>query len=317
MADRAFRNIVLLAVAVLLPLGPALAITLFPGAVQTALHGSDAFVQTCLAALYGLGQQLPPIGVAVIALFLAAMVAGAARAAALVSRTRALTGSCIAVPIPERLSATAQGLGLGHALVAFEAPVAMAFTAGLVRPRIFVSTATLDLLAPDELEAVLLHERAHLQRADPLRIALARLIASALFFLPLADELRRRFEVAKELDADRAVLEAQRRVAPLAGALERLGTAAPLRSRHVAVGAWSCASARVGQLEGAPPATLLPSQSARAVWITVLVLAGLFALALSQAARANIVPAAAWDLSGAPVSASIHACPLPAEGPLL
>lgn len=316
MADRAFRNIVVLALAALLPLGLALALTLFPGTIQRALHGSDAFVQTCLAALYGLGQRLPPIGLVVLTVFLAAAAAGTARAAALVSRTRALTSSCTAVPLPETLAATVRRFDIGRALVVFEAPVAMAFTAGVVRPRIFISTAALDLLDADELEAVLLHERAHLGRADPLRIALARLIASALFFLPMADELRRRFEVAKELDADQAVMTAQRRVGPLAGALERLGTAAPLPTQHLAIGAWSCASARIGQLEGGTATALLPAVSTRAGWLTALAVAALLTLAFGQALRANIVPAAAWELSGAPMSASVHVCPLPLEGPL-
>lgn len=311
MADREFRNILLLAIAALLPLGLALTLTLFPGMLQRALHGSDAFVQTCIAALYGVGQRLPPIGLAVLTVFLAAAAAGTARAAALVSRTRALTAGCTAVPVPERLGATAQRLGLARALVVFEAPVATAFTAGLIRPRVFVSTAALDLLTTDEIEAVLLHERAHMQHSDPLRMTLARLIASLLFFLPLADELRCRFETAKELEADRAVLEAQRRVAPLAGALVRLGSA-PLRTQHVAIGAWSCAAARVAQLEGVAAATLLPSGSARAGWLTVLVMAGLLALAFGQATRANIVPAAVWEFSGAPVG--VHVCQLPLEG---
>lgn len=316
MADRAFRQLLLLAVVVTVPLALAIALTLFPGAVQRALHGSDAFVQTCLAALYGLGQRLPPIGTAVLAIALAAATAGAARVIALMIRTRAFTSGCVRVPSPPRLASIADRLGVGGRVVLFDAPVAIAFTAGLLRPRIYVSTPALSDLGEDEIEAVVLHERAHLERSDPLRIAVVRLLASALFFVPLAEELRRRFEVAKELDADRAVIATQRRMTPLAAALERLGGAAPLRTQHLAVGAWSCASARVGQLEGVEVASLLPSVSARAGWLTAFALAALIALAFGQAIRANIVPAAAWDLSGALTSANVHICPLPLEGPL-
>ncbi|MGH7477860.1 MAG: hypothetical protein ACRELD_16470, partial [Longimicrobiales bacterium] len=121
---------------------------------------------------------------------------------------------------------------------------------------------------------------------------------------------------AKELDADLAVISAQRRVAPLAAALERLGSAVPLRTQHLAIGAWSCASARIAQLEGTSSVALMPTLPARAMWLTVLALAALLILAFAQATRANIVPATAWELAGAPVSASVHVCPLPIDGPL-
>lgn len=316
MADRAFRQLLVLTVAVAVPLALALALTLLPGAVQRALHGSDAFVQTCLAALYGLGQRLPPIGTVVLAVALTAATAGMARALALVIRTRAFTSGCVRMPSPSSLASMTDRLGIGGRVVVFDAPIATAFTAGLLHPRIYVSNSALWDLGQDELEAVLLHERAHLERSDPIRIAIVRLLASGLFYVPLAEELRRRFEIAKELDADRAVIATQRGIAPLAAALERMGRAAPLRTQHLAVGAWSCASARIGQLEGADSAALLPAVPARAGWLTAFALTALIALAFGQAMRANIVPAAAWELSGAPMSASIHVCPLPLEGPL-
>lgn len=316
MADRAFRQLIVLAFSASFPLVVALALTLFPGAIQQALHGYDGFVQTCLVALYGVGQRLPPIGLVTLGLALAATLAASARTLALASRTRALTARCRSIAPPMRLGTVAARLGIAERLTLFGSPVALAFTAGLAQPRIYVSTATLDALSAEELEAVLLHERAHLLRRDPLRIAVARLISSALFFIPLAEALWRRFDVAKELDADRAVLAAQRGIAPLAGALERLSCAPELRARQLAIGAWSCATARIDQLEGAEVGALLPSLPSRTSWLSALALALLLALALGQATRANIVPAAAWELSGGSVMASVHVCPLPLEGPL-
>lgn len=307
----------LLALAASTPLALALSLTLFPGPVQRALHGYDAFVQACVAALYGIGERLPPVGPAVLALALAMTLAAIARGLALVTRTRSLTARCRPVPTLARVATVAERLRIGHRLTVFASPAAIAFTAGLVRPRVYISTAALDALEPDELEAVLLHERAHLVAHDPLRIAAARLIASALFFLPLADALRRRFELAKELDADREVVVAQQQVAALAGALERLGPPSSSMPLRHAVGAWSSASARIGQLEGTDVATLLPRLPLTSSWLTALALAALVCLALAQAMRANVVPAAAWELSGAPMTAKVHACPVPLEGPLL
>lgn len=317
MADRAFRQLALLFLITSVPLAAALALTLAPGAVQRALHGYDAFVQACLAALYGIGGRLPPMGAATLALAFAAAAAAGARALALVTRTRALTARLRPVPAPARAGVTASRLGLTGRLTVFASPLALAFTVGLARPRVYLSTAAVESLAPDELEAVLLHERAHLLARDPLRVAVARLLASALFFVPLAEDLRRRFELAKELDADREVLAAQGQVTSLAGALDRLGPDPALLTHQLAVGAWSCAAARIDQLEGVQGDALLPALSARASWLSAIALAALVVLALGQAVRANVVPAATWEPWGAPVTASVHVCPVPLEGPLL
>lgn len=317
MADRAFRQLVVLALVTSLPLAAALVLTLFPGAVQRALHGYDGFVQACVAALYGIGERLPPIGAVTLVLAIAAGLAAGARALALMARTRALTVRLRPVPVPSRTAMAAVRLGLAGRLTVFDSRLPLAFTAGLVRPRVHISSAAVHALEPDELEAVLLHERAHLVARDPLRVAVARLLAGALFFVPLAGGLCRRFELAKELDADREVIATQRQVASLAGALDRLGCEAPLHTEQVAVGAWSFGAARIDQLEGVRGDALLPALSARASWLSAVALAALLALALGQAARANIVPAAAWELSGAAVTAPVHVCPVPVEGLLL
>lgn len=317
MADRAFRRVLLLSALTLVPLALALAITLFPGAVQRALHGYDGFVQTCLAALYGIGQGLPPLGLPTVTIALASMLAGAARAIGLVSRTRALTAACVPVTAPAGLETAAARLGLeGGRITTFGSPIAVAFTAGFARPRIWISSAAVDVLAPDELEAVLLHERAHLVRRDPLRIALMRLASSLLFFVPLANALHREFEVAKELDADRDALAVLGNAAPLAGALARLGLV-PHPSRDLAIGAWSLTAARIDQLEGADLTTLGRTPPLRVRVISALALAAVLLLALGQATRANLVPAAAWELSGTSAMGAVHVCPLPLEGPLL
>jgi Zn-dependent protease with chaperone function len=60
-----------------------------------------------------------------------------------------------------------------------------AFCIGLLRPRVYVSRATLEFLDDDELEAVLAHEVHHARRRDPLRLLAARALADGLFFLPL------------------------------------------------------------------------------------------------------------------------------------
>jgi Zn-dependent protease with chaperone function len=82
----------------------------------------------------------------------------------------------------------------------------LAFCAGLLRPRVFVSTGALALLDEPALDAVLVHERRHARRRDPLRLAAGRVLARALFFMPGLRELVRRQQALAELGADESAI---------------------------------------------------------------------------------------------------------------
>jgi BlaR1 peptidase M56 len=86
--------------------------------------------------------------------------------------------------------------------------VPRAFCAGLFAPRIYISSAAIDVLDEPALQAVLAHERHHAQRRDPLRLATGRVIARALFFLPPLAELARRHQSLAELGADENAVDA-------------------------------------------------------------------------------------------------------------
>lgn len=107
-----------------------------------------------------------------------------------------------------------------------------AFTVGWLRPRIYVSAALATRLAPDELEALLAHEGAHVARRDPLRLSLLRFLALTHFWLPA---LRRLAQDA----ADEAEIRADDRAArerPLALASALLATAGWRHDPPVGVG---------------------------------------------------------------------------------
>ena len=59
-----------------------------------------------------------------------------------------------------------------------------AFTAGLLRPRVFIAESLVRTLSFQQLVAVLAHERGHVVRRDPLRLSLLRFLACTLFWLP-------------------------------------------------------------------------------------------------------------------------------------
>ena len=83
-----------------------------------------------------------------------------------------------------------------------------AFCAGLLRPRVYLSTGAARVLPEDELRAVLAHERHHRDRRDPLRIAAGRVLAKALFFMPVLGRLLGGYCATAELAADDAAIVA-------------------------------------------------------------------------------------------------------------
>jgi hypothetical protein len=77
-----------------------------------------------------------------------------------------------------------------------------AFCAGLLRPRVYVSTGALDLLDEQALAAVLAHERHHARNRDPLRLACGRALAAGMLFVPALRRLVQRQNALAEIGAD-------------------------------------------------------------------------------------------------------------------
>ena len=96
----------------------------------------------------------------------------------------------------------------------------LAFTAGLIRPRVYLAEILQTELTEAELEAVLLHELHHRRMRDPLRSLAITFIADVFFWVPLmrhgVDHVLARLEFAAD-DAAR-----QGGDAPLASAILRV-----------------------------------------------------------------------------------------------
>jgi Zn-dependent protease with chaperone function len=80
------------------------------------------------------------------------------------------------------------------------------FCAGLWRPRVYITSGALTRLDASALGAVLVHERHHARRRDPLRLATSRVIARSLFFVPAARELHRGQQMLAEMSADESAV---------------------------------------------------------------------------------------------------------------
>lgn len=81
-----------------------------------------------------------------------------------------------------------------------------AFCAGLLRPRVYVSTGASMLLDDQALSAVMAHEHHHARRYDPLRLAVGRVLMHALFFVPGLDQLVAHQVQLAELSADESAV---------------------------------------------------------------------------------------------------------------
>jgi Zn-dependent protease with chaperone function len=102
------------------------------------------------------------------------------------------------------LAARSPRLLHGAWLIEDHAP--QAFCAGLLQPRVYFSSGMLEALDGPALAAVLAHERHHARRRDPLRLASARVLGAALFWIPARRQLLRRQLALAEMSADEAAV---------------------------------------------------------------------------------------------------------------
>jgi Zn-dependent protease with chaperone function len=165
-------------------------------------------------------------------------------------------------------------------VIADERP--LAFCAGLLRPRIYVSTQALTLLDERALDAVLEHERHHARRRDPLRLAAARVLARSLLFVPALKRLEQQQAALAELGADEAA------VAAAPGSRSALARA--VLAFADAPGGAGVETERIDQLIGGAPSWTFPT-------LVCLVGAGVLALFAAVAVLAGRVASGSATLA--------------------
>ncbi|HWF69862.1 MAG TPA: M56 family metallopeptidase [Mycobacterium sp.] len=217
-------------------------------------------ITQCLVAATGLVAGASALGVAVRASWLAVITT---RALAAVPRS----------PISPALQASADRAGITrvHCLAGTDRT---AFCAGLLRPYVYVTTATsTSKLDVQELDAILAHEGAHARRRDPLRRLLTRAAADVMFWFPLLRWWLRRHVENAEVYADKAAINHAGRAA-LAAALLAAAAQPPIPVPAMA----GATQARIAHLLGEdlpiqrPPAGLLALSvlgAIGAVWLVM------------------------------------------------
>jgi Zn-dependent protease with chaperone function len=223
-------------------------------------------------SLFGLNLSRPYVNVAAAVLLalagvgLAAIAKGARAALNEARSNRRFFGS-LAARNPRR-----QG-----GFFVFDDVAVQAFCAGLLRPRVYVSTGALEALSAAELDAVLAHECHHQRRHDPLRVALGRMLTRALFFLPVVSLLHARYCAMAELAADSHAISADGVPQALASALLAFGAG---QESEAAVG---IAPERVDHMLGRVPNWPLPA-AVVAGGVAVVALIGVLASQLARMA---------------------------------
>lgn len=108
-------------------------------------------------------------------------------------------------------------------LVLFDNPkLCYAFTSGIWKPKIYLSTGVCSYLTTKELLAVIAHEAHHTQDWAPLKLFFARSLHALNFFLPINSYLLSGYVTASEMAADDAALNISGEPLELASALVKL-----------------------------------------------------------------------------------------------
>jgi hypothetical protein len=193
-----------------------LAIGLIAGAVITVLAASDLSIPSAAAVSRACADWLSAggpgaiVGLLVLALAAALVVKGVRSAIRQLRAGRDYLGG---LPLGPAISIA------GARCRTIESAEPLAFCAGYLRPRIYVSRRLIDGMSSQELRAVIAHESHHAGRHDPLRRLVARALADALFFVALLGRSSDRYAALGELAADEAAVAAAGGRAPLASAL--------------------------------------------------------------------------------------------------
>ncbi|OPH53314.1 hypothetical protein BC351_05400 [Paenibacillus ferrarius] len=110
-------------------------------------------------------------------------------------------------------------------MISYQAPIAM--TVGLWKPRILLSTGLLDMLEPNELKAVIEHEKCHVRYRDPLAGLLLSTLSKAMWYIPIFAWLAEKYPIMIELRADKYAISQMKQSLDLGSALLKLLRQAP------------------------------------------------------------------------------------------
>ncbi len=126
----------------------------------------------------------------------------------------------------------------------------LAFCFGIRKPKIYLSTEILKITNHQELEAVLLHEKYHLEQRDGLTHLIASMTTSLFPFFPVLTDLINKYHVNREMNADETVVQAMRNATPLISVIKKflLQDPTPVFAFAPALAEWDTLELRIKAL---------------------------------------------------------------------
>ena len=115
-------------------------------------------------------------------------------------------------------------LGLEDRAVLVENDRTFAFCAGIFSPKIFVSTALSKVCNEPEMEAILRHERHHLESKDTLTMFVAYISRSLFPFFPILSDFIANYKITREIAADQESIRGLKTKKPLVRILAKILT---------------------------------------------------------------------------------------------
>lgn len=98
-------------------------------------------------------------------------------------------------------------LGISEQTLVINSEKNFAFCLGIRKPKIYISTNLVSQLSAKEVEAVLLHEKHHLNKHDTFTMIIATIAHSIFPFFPLLGDLTQWYKVRREIEADRFAIK--------------------------------------------------------------------------------------------------------------
>lgn len=126
------------------------------------------------------------------------------------------------VPLSKKEENIVNYLGLRKKVHLIQDRDMYSFCAGIFRPKIIITTGLISSLKNRELEAVFLHEKAHMENHDPLKMLFGKTVSWLFFFLPIFSEISRNMEATSEMSADLHATNFQREDTYLRSALKKI-----------------------------------------------------------------------------------------------
>ena len=131
------------------------------------------------------------------------------------------------------ISKLVEKVGLESKVLVIEDAMPFAFCLGIRSPHIYVSTKTVSIMTKKQLEAILLHEKYHLEHADSLTLFIGSLPQLLFPFFPILPRLLERYKIEREIKADKQAAKELGATKPVIGVLKKLLQTPPVSPAFV------------------------------------------------------------------------------------